>query len=241
METFVGVDFAAKAKDTWEAVGTETSKGRLKITEIRGNISDEDLVEIAGAGHQVIAIDAPFGWPDGFVSFVETYHMGRTPAPVQQVAFRFRTTDKGVHDRFHKWPLSVSTDRLGIVAHRLISLLSRLTDCDIPPFWKNGRTTTIIEVYPAATLLARGLSPKGYKAEAKVRRCLLRELDAAGLEIPLDLAERCIATDDALDAAVCAWTSYLYYLGETVGPPAGDMLVRHEGWIFAPESTRSIL
>ena len=234
METFVGVDFAAQAKDTWAAIGTVRSKGRFKITEIRGNISDEDMVAIAGAGHQVIAIDAPFGWPDGFVSFVEKYHMGRTPRPVERIDFRFRMTDKDIHDRFRKWPLSVSTDRLGIVAHRLTSLLSRLTDCDVPPFWKNGRTTTIIEVYPAATLLALGLSTKGYKAEGKVRGSMLRKLDAAGLEIPLDLAELCIASDDALDAAVCALTAHLYSLGETVGHPAGDMLIRQEGWIFAP-------
>jgi len=175
------------------------------------------------------------GRPDGFVSFVEKYHMGRTPAPVERVDFRFRRTDKTIHDRFHKWPLSVSTDRLGIVAHRLVSLLSRLTDCDIPPFWKNGRPTTLIEVYPAATLLALGVNLAGYKRDPKIRRNVLRDLNVAGPEIPTDLAELCIASDDALDAAVCAWTAYLYYLGQTVDPPTGDTLVRQEGWIFAPK------
>ena len=233
--TFAGVDFAANPKDTWIAVGKTDAAGRLQITEIRGNISDGEMIVISRAGHRVFAIDAPFGWPDGFVSFVSDYHMGRTPGSVKRLDFRFRKTDKFIHETVGKWPLSASTDRLGIVAHRLTSILSEFTDCDVPPFREAGRRTMAIEVYPAATLLALGIDPTGYKKEPNIRREVLRQLSAFGLDVPSDLATLCVDGDDALDAAICALTGHLHSLGETVGPPDGAV-VRKEGWIFVPKS-----
>lgn len=243
MDLLLGVDLAAKPERTFAAMGSVADDGRLRITELQNPVSDEQLVASSRAAHRIIAIDAPFGWPYEFASFVATYHEGRTPREVTRLEFRFRETDKFIHDTLGKWPLSVSTDKLGVVAHRAVSLLLKFRDCDIPPFWQNGRSTTVIEVYPAATLIALGITPGRYKREAPDRRQILAELKSLGLDIPTDLAGRCVESHDALDAVICAWAAHLYLQGDTLGPealsPRRDDIVAREGWIYVPKPRRS--
>ncbi|MCH7491654.1 MAG: DUF429 domain-containing protein [Gemmatimonadetes bacterium] len=153
MTSLVGVDFASSPKKTWAAFGEVSNAGRLRINEVRGGLEDKDLVAVSKEGHRVIAIDAPFGWPDRFVSFVSDHHQGKRPRVVESDDFQLRVTDRLIHRRLGKRPLSVSTDKLGVAAHRITNLLRSFTTCDVPPLWSTGKRTEVIEVYPAATLL----------------------------------------------------------------------------------------
>ena len=94
MTSLVGVDFASSPKKTWAAFGEVSNAGRLRINEVRGGLEDKDLVAVSKEGHRVIAIDAPFGWPDRFVSFVSDHHQGKRPRVVESDDFQLRVTDR---------------------------------------------------------------------------------------------------------------------------------------------------
>src|SRR3954453_23291242 len=100
METTLGIDLASQPRNTalcvvaWEADRAEIVA--LARGDVRGQkLTDALLVEAArgdhaidggwgGAGRPVkVAIDAPFGWPEGFVGAVGAPHRlarGRTRA-----------------------------------------------------------------------------------------------------------------------------------------------------------------
>lgn len=228
----VGVDFATSPKKTWCAVGEVNDAGRLRIHELRGGLTDKDLIAVSEEGHRVIALDVPFGWPDQFVSFVSHHHQGRQPPTVASDDFQLRVTDRIILQRLRKRPLSVSTDKLGVMAHRATNLLRSFTTCDVLPLWSEGNRTVVIEVYPAATLIALEIDPRGYKKEGAHRRRILHELADVHVANAQDV-QSCIDNDDALDAVICALTASLYLNDDLIGPPDDD-IVRREGWIFAP-------
>ena len=64
----------------------------------------------------------------------------------------------------------------------------------------------MLEVYPAAALLLWGLPREGYKASGEAREELLAtiEAEAPWLEWAPGAWEACVASDDALDAVLCA-------------------------------------
>ena len=228
----VGVDFATSPKKTWGAFGEVNDAGRLRIHELRGGLTDKDLIAVSEEGHRVIALDVPFGWPDQFVSFVSHHHQGRQPPTVASDDFQLRVTDRIILQRLRKRPLSVSTDKLGVMAHRATNLLRSFTTCDVLPLWSEGNRTVVIEVYPAATLIALGIDPRGYKKESSHRRRILHQLANIDIGNTQDV-QACIDNDDALDAVICALTARLYLDNGLIGPP-DDEIVQREGWIFAP-------
>ena len=73
-----------------------------------------------------------------------------------------------------------------------------------------------IEVYPAATLLALGIDPRGYKQDGNHRRRILRQLSDVYLEDEED-ATACIDNDDGLDAVICAPTAASTLLAASSG------------------------
>lgn len=169
--------------------------------------------------------------------------MGRKPPPVSSEEFRYRYTDLVVHRETGKWPLSVSTDKIGIVARRAASLLAILEDCDIPPIRLTGRATRVIEVYPAGTLAAMKLWERGYGSKAKgkqrqageARTRIIAGLVARGLDLSESDAEQCRENPDALDACICVFTGALF-LRDATHPLPDDPVVKREGWIFFPKN-----
>ena len=240
IQSVVGIDFAASPSNTWAAFGDIDHSGTVRITKIEHQIADDDIVRIVEEGHAVVGIDVPFGWPDQFVSFVSRYHEQHWGPTVSRARFRFRITDEFVHQQTDKWPLSVSTDKLGIPAHRMASLLPRLERCDVPPMRTDGHATHVIEVYPGATLSALGLQEPGYKrADAgDVRERIVTNLGEYGVEFSRGAADDCRRIDDALDASICALTARFYLEGATWDPPS-DPVVEKEGWIFFPKRGRA--
>ena len=233
----VGIDFAAQPKKTWAAFGEVVPSGGLRITAIRHPVSDDAIIEMVHDGPAVVAIDVPFGWPDEFVSFVSQHNRREVPPDVDSAHFQFRMTDRFVRQKISKRPLSVSTNLIGITAHRMAALMKRLPPCDLPPLKILGSDTQVIEVYPSATLIALGVPGEGYKnasAEASELRAKIVDQLADDIEFSGVISEMCRDSDDALDACVCALTACLYLQGRTWSP-SDDPLVGREGWIFFPK------
>jgi Protein of unknown function (DUF429) len=123
-----------------------------------------------------VGVDVPFGWPEAFVHAILSHHSGRSWPAVPLTALRFRETDRFVRDQVGQWPLSVSSEKIGVTAMRAAGLLSRLAARG-EPVDRIGRGRWV-EVYPAAALRRWGLSPIGYKgrSSAGCRRELLKDL-----------------------------------------------------------------
>ncbi|TAK27437.1 MAG: DUF429 domain-containing protein [Myxococcaceae bacterium] len=147
-------------------------------------------------------------------------------------------------------PLSVAADKIAMAAWRCCALLDALATREVEvvtaalgrPSLANGRVR-VFEVYPAASLAIWGVPREGYKAEGAaatdVRRAILTAIERAGAEGWLqwapDARERCVATDHALDAFVCALVARAALLG--LVEPVSDEDVeaaRAEGWIAVP-------
>jgi hypothetical protein len=91
-----------------------------------------------------------------------------------------------------------------------------------------------IEVYPAATLWAHGLASRGYKGP-KPEHALQRQTIVDHLGRRLDLspvnAAVMVASDHAIDAAVCILAAS-DFLDGSARPPDDRELAEQEGWIW---------
>jgi predicted RNase H-like nuclease len=114
----------------------------------------------------LFAVDAPLGWPAKMGSILNRHRAGQ-PLEVPANEFFRRTTDRFIYSLLGKTPLDVGADRIARTAHAALALLSdvsRRLNSPISLAWSpevHGVAT--IEVYPAATLAARGVRSTGYK------------------------------------------------------------------------------
>jgi predicted nuclease with RNAse H fold len=232
-----GIDLAAQ--DAKTAVCTINWSGRrAKIAPPVGGadgITEEALVEAVGRGNWV-GIDAPFGWPAGFVQAVGGY-AEREPWPdVEGDELRYRLTDRVVRKELGLSPLSVSSDRIGVTAWRCARLLT-LARAGSKAADRTGRDR-IVEVYPAAALAGWRLDRRGYKTSGDKREELLAKLEdsADWLSWQGDARERCVASDDFLDAFLCALIARAAAVGQTAWPKKKRewKAARAEGWIHLP-------
>lgn len=228
----LGIDLAAADADTAGCVLVWAADG-VRVTALEQPLTDAAIVALAG-GTDKVGIDAPLGWPTTFVAAVGGYAAGGAwPAGVDPRYLRMRATDRDVHAQMGIWPLSVSSERIAVVAFRAAALLGRLQPGD-PARDGSGR---VAEVYPAAGLRAWGLPARGYKRpeQADVRRAILAGLTERARLVPGAWTERCIASADALDALIAALLAGALVRGET-RPIPGDLasVARLEGWIHLP-------
>ena len=235
----LGVDFAADPARTalcwilWE-------NGRAEVLPGASCGADDNALLAAFAEADKVGIDAPFGWPDAFVEAIVAHRDGR-PWPrhdPKREALRFRRTDVAVHDRTHRWPLSVSSDRIGVTTMRLAGLLSRLE--------QGGETIArdgsgkLVEVYPAAALSVWAFDSQGYKRkENRDVRCRLlgavRARTQNWLTLPDAVCRTCQDSDDVLDAVIAALVARAAATGRC--EPIPDELracAGREGWIAVP-------
>jgi hypothetical protein len=246
MGVSLGIDLASQNKKT-AACRIEWGESSAKALEPRMGQANGDsldwLVELCGPPDW-IGIDAPFGWPEPMVTAVADWAT-RKPWPATNPRdLRLRLTDQHVYSATGLTPLSVSSDRIAIVAWRCAQLLTLLA-AGGPAIDRTG-ADGIYEVYPGAALSCWGLDRAGYKtrgsAEAKLgqrdaRSKLIAELALRAPWLQLSEArDACIESDDALDALLAALVARAASRGRTIAPPTdGQMttLVR-EGWIHLP-------
>ncbi|MDJ0375925.1 DUF429 domain-containing protein [Cryobacterium sp. PH31-L1] len=231
-----GVDLAAEPKGTALAVIDWTDAGAF-LTELHLGVADENIVRTAGTVEK-LGIDCAFGWPDEFVQFMVAHASGDLTGVDGGMAWRrtlaYRETDREVRKITGRWPLSVSTDRLGLTAMRCAGLLSRLAAAGIPV--DRAGFGAVAEIYPGASLRLWGFSTTGYRTDPAIRLQLLAQIQDAAPWLELGAhAPHMIASADAFDAVIAALAARSAALG-FYEPPAPALLdrARREGWIVLP-------
>lgn len=181
----LGVDLAAQSRKTAGCMIEWDERGFGLVHCPADDYRDQDLFAKLIDTQYVTraAIDAPFGWPTKFIETITAYqHDGFWPDPFDGNAsvrsLRLRATDRAVHAHLGLTPLSVSTDRIGIVAMRCARLLAAVQGELGQPVDRSGQDR-ILEVYPAAALRSWEISPatsedpgsyKGDSNAARIRR-----------------------------------------------------------------------
>lgn len=187
----------------------------------------------------MVAIDAPFAWPDALTAALGRWSSERRWPAVTPQQLRYRVTDLEVQRRTGIWPLSPSADRIGVCAWRCAKLLSEWDVRDL------GGGDGAIEAYPAAALQCWGLPSRGYKARAAsagARTADMRSHIVGALREACDwlaLSEgqwaACRDSHDLLDALICALIGRAWSIGAVVSPAPEQMdAAAREGWITLP-------
>lgn len=234
----IGVDLAAEPARTALAA-VEWHDGGARVRSLALGASDTDIVETS-RGAVSVGIDCAFGWPVEFAAFVMA-HTRREVAP-RELAGRdwrrrmaYRETDRVAREVTGRWPLSVSTDRLGMTAMRCAELLDAFAasgeDVD-----RSGRGR-LAEVYPAAALRLWGIETTGYKTRPEAVALAVGSLRRAvpWLEVPAEALALMARSNDAFDAVVAALNARAHALGLTLPvPEAVQSTAEAEGWIALP-------
>ena len=230
----LGIDLASNPRKTGLCV-VHWIGGEAVVEDVQVG-ADDDRIAAASEAADVVGIDAPFGWPVAFETLLAgtaTRWTGPWSAEIRD-ELRFRATDFRVRELTGHWPLSVSTDLIGVPALRCVRLLDRLGVED-----RSG-DGTVYETYPAAALHMWELPARGYKGPKKKRELAvlwgtLKErapwLRFADMNHEALLVEK----DDALDALVAALIARAAQLGLTVLPVEAERpRAVTEGWIHVP-------
>lgn len=230
----LGIDLASQPAKTAVCL-VEWAADVARVVEVVVGADDDRLLELVREADRA-GIDAPFGWPRPFVALLAAHRDGvagdRVWTPVRRDALRFRRTDVVVREALGRWPLSVSSDLIAIVAMRCAGLLDRLGIED-----RSG-LGQVVETYPAVALRRWGLRSRGYKGNPTALAALLSGLRAATpwLICDQESAALCGRSDHAFDALVSALVARAAALGLTARPGAEEReLARLEGWIAIPE------
>jgi predicted nuclease with RNAse H fold len=228
----LGIDLASQEKRTamaaivWDGAGAYVER---PVT----SVSDGAALDAMSAADRV-GIDAPFGWPEPFLRALTGFAERGEWVDAANVDLAYRLTDRYVHGRTGRWPLSVSSDRIAVPAWRCARLLASFARGPVDRLGGNG----VVEVYPGAALTVWAFERRGYKREGPARELLVEEIERRG-EGWLDLSaarEACVVSDDALDAVICALVARAAALDMTWPPPAESVdVVRREGWIHVPK------
>lgn len=234
-----GVDLSTQPKKTGMAI-LSWSDGKAVAESVTVGARDDDIVDVCLSAHRV-GIDAPFGWPESFVSFVSEHRRDtQVPFVYAEVSptLAFRECDRFIVAAFGVRPLSVSTDRIGLTAMRASVIQGRLREAG-HPVARDGRGS-VVEVYPAVALKQWALAVGPYKGahQSQLAALVERLLTAAPwLELG-EHADLCRSSDDAFDAVVSALVARAHALGQWHQPsePARERAAI-EGWIVVPDGS----
>lgn len=246
----IGIDCATDSRKVGLALG-RFATGRLEVTKAQCGGTPEELLAtvcdwLDSGARVLLALDAPLGWPNALGKALAMHAAGQnidvdggeSQAAAAELLFR-RKTDREVTTRCGKRPLDVGADRIARTAHaalRLLGALRRRNGGPIPLAWSPDFTDrcVAIEVYPAATLTARGIGCLSYKGNTPADRTE-RERILDSLQNHLTLranAEELLNDADVLDAVVCTLAAADFLRGDAYPPDPDDPIVRKEGWIW---------
>ena len=236
-----GVDLAAEPKGT--AVATiDWSAERAELISLQPGVDDQQIMDECAYSVKV-GIDCALGWPVDFIDFLNRH--SNLGALESAQAFdggsdlrrnlAHRETDRHVREVTGRWPLSVSTDRLGMTAIRCAGLLSKWQAAGTPV--DRSGLGKIVEIYPGASLGIWGFDRAGYRSSESIRARLIAELHsqapwlALGAHVPL-MIESC----DAFDAVIAALAARSAQLGRYEAPTETQLeRARVEGWVALPQ------
>ncbi|MCX8530482.1 MAG: DUF429 domain-containing protein [Rhodoluna sp.] len=240
-----GVDLAAEPKGTALAV-IDWSAGSANLVELKLNVHDSDIVRAAGQVEK-LGIDCALGWPIAFVEFLsDTNRASGADAPFAgdldlRRKLAYRETDRVVREITGRWPLSVSTDRLGMTAIRCAGLLSQIGAAGIE--LDRSGAGCVVEIYPGATLRLWGFDTPGYRASSEIRSRLLTDIRAEAPWLELGVHEQLmIESCDAFDAVIAALAARSAYIGSYRAPDLKQQeMAMVEGWIALPSDSLEAL
>lgn len=235
-----GIDLAAEPKGTALAL-IEFSNEKAKLILLEQGLEDQALIAVTSNANKV-GIDCPFGWPIQFSKFIHNHqNLGNKELIDGDMSFRrelsFRETDREIKRLTGRWPLSVSTDRLGLTAMRCAGLLSKYQANGIE-IDRSG-SNLLVEVYPGATLRKWDFDTRGYRLAREARAELLQKLQtrAPWLDIN-DFGPRMMASADCFDAVIAALAARAVYLGHYNRPTSAQIeSAKVEGWIALHQGT----
>ena len=232
----LGVDLATKDARTALCL-IRWGDGPPSLEHLVARDVSDGMIRAFASDADVVAIDAPFGWPIPFVDAVGAYAAG-SPWPRQRPGgLWLRRTDLVVQAAIGgRFPLSVSSDRIARPAERAARLLTLLGQAERPAA-RDG-SDGVIEVYPAGALRHWGIHVEGYKDPAAMNlRAQIRDalISATGLRLSDDEHVALAATDHALDALVASLVGRAFGIDGTHRPEGPDIAIaRREGWIYLP-------
>jgi len=236
----IGVDLAAGMASTalaeivWDGA-------RARLTRLEVGVDDQTIVAAVAPRETWLGVDCPLGWPDAFVDFVQAHHAAAAPTrgPAEggsdwRRPLVYRRTDHVVRERIGRWPLSVSTDRLGVTALRCAGLLRRLAEAGFGV--DRAAEGRLFEVYPGGSLRIWGFDTTGYRVDATRRATLIASLSERAPWFDLGaFAPLAVAKADAFDAVIASLATRAGALGAFEPPASEDLAVaRREGWVVLP-------
>jgi predicted nuclease with RNAse H fold len=231
-----GIDLAAEPKGTALAL-IEFKDNKAGLVYLEQGLDDQALIDKTINADKV-GIDCAFGWPIEFAKFIAQNQDPTNKEPIDGgMDFRrtlsFRETDRVIKELTGRWPLSVSTDRLGLTAMRCAGLLSRYqqagTEVD-----RSG-SGKLAEVYPGATLRTWSFDTTNYRVNKEVRAKLIKELTQKAPWLELANTELMIESADAFDAVIAALAARATQLGRYHKPTTHQQAsALIEGWICLP-------
>ena len=195
------------------------------------------------SGPVLLALDAPLGWPEAMGASLFEHSAGAPLTTEPDYMFQ-RQTDRLLTEELGKKPLEVGANLIARTAHSALLRLNQIREKlgnPMPLAWDRAHivASQVIEVYPAATLLAHGLSDAGYKGSKK-KHCRQRGRLVAQLAkndrlsgISGDVSIQMEATDHALDAVVCCLAGADFLCGDVIRPEPDHLpAAEKEGWIW---------
>ncbi|HEY2735242.1 MAG TPA: DUF429 domain-containing protein [Polyangiales bacterium] len=238
--TLVGIDCATQEEKMGLARGVLRADGSLSVERVTlGTAGESAAASVSHWMEQkpnfVLALAAPLGWPARLGGTLVEHVAGAEIATPADELFR-RQTDRLVQKALGKMPPDVGADRIARTARAALSTLAEvrgLAGRSIPLAWRQGQESGAIEVYPAATLITRGVSGVGYKANTAQGRKARAEI-LARLEKEADIkTTRDVMIEDAnlFDAMVCVLAAGDFARGTCVQPDNPE-LARKEGFIW---------
>jgi len=241
-EQIIGIDCATQPNRTGLA-RAERVQDRYEVQELMVCSGEQHPVEVVmeWLGEKktaLLALDAPLGWPVSLGRELARHSAGDAIMIPGELLFR-RLTDREVARNVGKTPLEIGADRIARTAHSALLLLEHVRvgiGEPIPLAWETPIQDRIaaIEVYPAATMLVRGGSLRGYKKKDAVpERAKLLEGLAPSCDFQA-VKEAALANHDCLDALACVVAGLEFLQGQAVSPREPDV-ARREGWIWFRE------
>jgi len=238
--TVIGVDCATQEERTGLAYGVVDETGALELRRVTLGTAGESAPAtaaswIAGASRYVVALDAPLGWPTGLRESLGRHRAGQPVAAAPERMFR-RETDRFVQSELGRHPPEVGADRVARTAHAALALLQQIGEAagaPLPLAWTPGTSSGAIEVYPAATLLSRGISPTGYRGDTSAgRKARAAIFDRLQGELSTSVSRDLLVDDaDLLDAVLCVVAAADFARGEAL-MPQDRSTAEIEGWIW---------
>ena len=235
--SIIGIDYSADsakvgvARALWHDNVLRVVEAQVGLRNYEQQIADW----LHGSERTLLALDAPLGWPIELSRSLERHSAGQ-PVNAEPDRLFHRTTDEVVYQQVGKKPLEVGADRIARSAWSALRFLERLRNRISEPIllaWDPDFPAPVaaIEVYPAATLRALGISTHGYRDRRQsTRRREVIEALASECDLAVDAA-LLEASTDALDAVVCTLAGAHFLAGSCI-PPRDMRLAEIEGWIW---------